>query len=148
MAIAVGAHAPTVPGVEEGRPRALIFYKVTCEVTQEVAPLLARFGTAYPGAVVGVGQDPRAALDAFAQTYGWDFPQEPDLAPYEASDAYGIASAPTVIVVDGEDRVADVVESWDRPGMNRASATLAGLVGAVPVEISTPDDGFADFKPG
>jgi hypothetical protein len=148
MAIAVGAEAPAVQGVRDGRPRALIFYKATCEVTQQVAPLLARLGPAYPGAVVGVGQDPQSDLDGFAATYGWAFPQVPDLAPYEASDAYGIVSAPTVIVIDAEDRVIDVVESWDRDGMNRASAALARLVGADPAVISTPDDGFPDFKPG
>jgi hypothetical protein len=148
MAIAVGAQAPAVAGVPEGRPRALIFYEADCPTTQLVAPLLARLGPAYPGAVVGVGQDPQADLDAFAETYGWGFPQVPDLAPYEASDAYGISTAPTLIVVDGEDRVADVVEAWDRDGMNRASATLARLMGADPVAVSTRGDGFPDFKPG
>ena len=64
---------------------------------------------------------------AFADTYAWRFPQVPDLAPYLASDAYGIVSAPTVVVVDGDGRVADVVESWDRDGINRASSNLAAL---------------------
>lgn len=72
----------------------------------------------------------------------------PDLPPYEASDAYGIMSAPTVIVIDARGTVADAVESWDRDGMNRVSATLAGLLGVEPAVLSTPDDGLPDFKPG
>ena len=70
-----------------------------------------------------MGQDPPDALTEFADAYAWRFPQGPDLPPYTASDAYDIVSAPTVVVIDGEGRVADLVESWDRDGVNRASST-------------------------
>ncbi len=148
MAIAVGTVAPPVDGVQIRGPRALVFYKVTCSVTQMAGSPLSRLGDAYPGAVAGVGQDLPDDLDAFAATYGWRFPQVPDLAPYTASDAYGIVSAPTVVVIDGEDRVADVVESWDRDGMNRASSTLADLLDVESATLSEPDDGLPAFKPG
>jgi hypothetical protein len=148
MAIAVGSDAAPVEGVGIDGPHALVFYKVTCGTTKLAGPPLSRLGDAYPGAVVGVGQDPPDALAAFAQTYAWRFPQVPDLVPYTASDAYGIVSAPTVVVVDGEGRVADVVESWDRDGVNRASATLAALLDAEPAIVSEPGDGLPDFKPG
>jgi hypothetical protein len=148
MAIAIGSRAPAVDGVGVVGPHALVFYKVTCSVTQMAGPPLARLGDAYPGTVVGVGQDPTRDLAAFAATYAWRFPQVPDLAPYPASNAYGIVSAPTVVVVDGEGLVADVVESWDRDGVNRASSTLAGLLHEEPVMLSEPDDGLPAFKPG
>jgi hypothetical protein len=51
-------------------------------------------------------------------------------------------------VVDDEGRVADVVESWDRDGVNRASATLAALLDVEPAIVSEPGDGLPDFKPG
>lgn len=146
MIIQVGARAPSMAVPDE--PRALVFYKVTCSVTEMAGQALGRLGRAYDGAVVGIGQDPQEALDGFAERHSWTFPQVSDLAPYEVSDAYGIASAPTVVVVDGEGRVADVVESWDREGLNRASATLAGLLGAEPVVLSTEADGLPAFKPG
>lgn len=146
MAIEVGAHAPRTARVKG--PHALVFYKVTCSVTEMAGPALARLGEAYPSAVVGIGQDPQVELDSFATRHGWGFAQTPDLAPYEVSNAYGIASAPTVIVIDGDERVADVVESWDREGLNRVSATLAGLLGAEPVILSTEADGLPAFKPG
>ena len=148
MAIQVGSVAPPVDGVDISRPHALIFYKVTCSTTQLAGPPISRLGDAYPGAVAGVGQDPPEALTAFAAAHGWRFPQVPDLAPYTASDAYGIVSAPTVVVVGGDARVAEVVESWDREGVNRASSTLAGLLGAEPVIVSEPGDGLPAFKPG
>src|SRR5262245_60504963 len=142
MAIEVGSAATPVEGVEANGPHALVFYKVTCGTTQLAGPPISRLGDAYPGSVVGVGQDPAEKLATFAETYAWRFPQVPDLAPYAASDAYGIVSAPTVVVVDGEGRVADVVESWDRDGVNRASATLAALLGSQPAIVSEPADGL------
>ena len=148
MAIAIGSRAPAVDGVGVVGPHALVFYKVTCSVTQMAGPPIARLGDAYPGTVVGVGQDPPDDLAAFAATYAWRFPQVPDLAPYTASNAYGIVSAPTVVVVDGEGLVADVVESWDRDGVNRTSSTLAGLLQAEPAILSEPGDGLPAFKPG
>ena len=148
MTIPIGSVAPRVDGVAISGPHALVFYKVTCSTTQLAGPPLSRLGDAYPGAVAGVGQDPPDALATFAVTYGWRFPQVADLAPYTASDGYGIVSAPTVVVVDGDGRVADVVESWDREGVNRVSSTLAGLLLAEPVIVSDPDDGLPGFKPG
>jgi hypothetical protein len=148
MAIQVGSAAPRVNGTGIGGPHALVFYKVTCSTTQLAGPPLSKLGDAYPGAVAGVGQDAPEDLATFAATYGWRFPQVPDLAPYTASNAYGIVSAPTVVVVDGAGRVADVVESWDREGMNRASSTLADLLHTEPATLSEPDDGLPAFKPG
>ena len=148
MAIAPGVEAPRFPDIELDRPRALVFYKSTCSVTEMAGPPLARLGEAFPDAVLGIGQDPQPTLDAFAGKLGWGFPQVPDLEPYEASDAYEIRSAPTVVVVDGDGRVAHVVESWDRDGMNEAAAVLADLLGTDAPTLSTPDDGLPDFKPG
>ena len=148
MAIEVGTPVPEVEGVDLDGPRALVFFKVTCDVTQLVSPALERLARAYPGRVIGVGQDPPPELDAFARTYGVTFPLVPDLAPYPASDGYGIASAPTAVAVDADGRVADVAESWDRGGWNRLSATLAGLLGVESVAVSEPGDGLPDFKPG
>jgi hypothetical protein len=148
MSISVGERAATVAGVDVAGPHALVFYKVTCGVTKMATPPIERLARAYPGLVVGVGQDPQADLDAFAAEFGLSFPQVPDLEPYVASDAYGILSAPTGVVVDADGVVAAVAESWDRPAWNRLAATLAGLVALPAVEVSEPGDGLPDFKPG
>ena len=143
-----GSAAPPVADVERHGPTALVFYKSTCAVTEMAGPPLAKLADAYPGAVIGVGQDPQPTLDGFADGLGWTFPQVTDLAPYVASNAYGIRSAPTVVVIDADGTVVDGMESWDREAMNRVSATLAGLLGVEPVTLSTPDDGLPEFKPG
>ena len=148
MAFPVGAQAPPVHGVDLPGPRALVFYRVTCGVTKMATPAMERLARAYPGLVVGVGQDPQTDLDAFASQHGLSFPQVPDLDPYEASDAYGVMSAPTAFVVDAGGAVAAVAESWDRPAWNGLSKVLAGLTGRTAVEVSEPGDGLPDFKPG
>lgn len=129
-------------------PLALVFYKVTCPTCQLAAPKLHGLEQAYPGHVQGVGQDPPEKLQAFADEYGFTVPVSSDAPPYEISNAYGIETVPTTFVIDGRGSVADVVEAWDREGLNRASKTLADLLGVEPVPISDPSDGLPAFKPG
>lgn len=148
MTIPIGSAAPQVAGTDIDPPHVLVFYKVTCPTCQMAAPVLDRFERAYPGRLIGVGQDPVGTLERFSDTYGMTFPSLPDEAPYEASNAYGIEHVPTLLVVDGEGIVADVVESWDRDGYNRASRTLAELLGTDVVVISEPSDGLPGFRPG
>jgi thiol-disulfide isomerase/thioredoxin len=147
--IEVGRAAPPVPGVTFGDgPLALVFYKVTCPVCQMAAPKVDVMAQTYPGRVIGVGQDPPAELERFGREFGMEIPALPDLPPYDASNAYGIESVPTLFVVDGNGTVADTVVSWDRDGYNRASARLATLLGVEPVTVSDPSDGLPPFRPG
>jgi hypothetical protein len=148
MAIAVGESAPDVMGANLAAPGAFVFFKVTCGTTKIATPAIERLAQAYPGRVVGVGQDPRVDLDAFASAFGLTLPLVPDLDPYPASDAYRIVSAPTAVAVTSDGSVAAVAESWDRAAWNRLSATLAEMLGVEPVSVSEPGDGLPSFKPG
>ena len=125
-----------------------MFFKVSCSTTQLATPAIERLAQAFPRKVIGVGQDPPDALDAFAREYGLSMPLVPDLDPYVASDAYGIESAPTAVAVDAEGRVLDVAESWDRDGWNRLAAALAGELEVAPPTVSEAGDGLPEFKPG
>jgi thiol-disulfide isomerase/thioredoxin len=147
--IAVGDAAPLVPDVsfDEG-PVALVFYKVTCPVCQMAAPKVDAMAGAYPGRVVGVGQDPADELQRFGREFGMDVPAVPDLPPYGVSNAYGIETVPTLVVIDSAGEVADAVVSWDRAGFNRASARLAELLGVEPAMVSDSSDGLPAFRPG
>jgi hypothetical protein len=148
MAIAIGDRAPRIDGVSLDGPHTLVFFKVTCSTTQLATPAIERLGEAYRGSVLGVGQDPRPALDRFARDHGLTLPLVPDLDPFEASDAYGITAAPTAIAVGADATVLDVAESWDRDAWNRLAVTFADALGVAPAVISEPDDGLPDFKPG
>lgn len=148
MAIAVGDRAPRIEGASQDGPHVIVFFKVTCSTTQIATPAIERLAQAYPGKVVGVGQDPPSALEGFAHDYALTLPLVPDLDPYEASDAYGIVSAPTAVAVGADERVLDVAESWDRDAWNRLSTHVAAELGIAPATVSDPDDGLPDFKPG
>jgi peroxiredoxin len=144
-----GSVAPAIDGVElDDGPTALFFYKVTCPVCRMSAPVATRFEVAYPGRIVGVGEDPAAALETFAQEHGVGFPSVSDPRPYQTSEAYGLEVVPTLFVVDGSGTIVETVESWDRAGYNRASRTLAGLTGLPYAEVSEDGDGLPVFRPG
>ncbi|MDP9296220.1 MAG: redoxin domain-containing protein [Actinomycetota bacterium] len=147
--LAPGSDAPGIDGVELGsEPRALFFYKVTCPVCQMAAPKAQAMEEAYPGTVVGIGEDPPDALAAFGEQYGMALPSVTDEEPFPASDSYGISSVPTLFLVDVNGVIEDVVQSWDRQGFNRVSARLAELTGSPYVEISDAADGLPSFRPG
>ena len=146
--IAPGTSAHPVAGVElEGEPRALWFYKVTCPVCQLAAPVAERLAEAFPGRVVGIGQDPEEKLRAFARRHGTTFETVSDPDPYPASAEYGLETVPTLVLIrDGQ--VDDVVESWDREGYNRIAARLADLTDQNATSVSDPGDGLPPFRPG
>jgi len=148
MAIATGAQAPPVEGATLEGPHVLVFFKVTCGTTQLATPAIERLARAFPGRVVGVGQDPQPALDSFASEYGLTLPLVPDLDPYEASDAYGIVSAPTAVAVADDGTVLEVAESWERDAWNRLAGEVADALGVPAATVSDSDDGLPDFKPG
>ena len=144
-----GDRAPEIPGVDFAKgPVALWFYKVTCPVCQMAAPKAEVLSQAYPGRVRGVGQDPEPKLASFAEEFGQRFETQPDLPPYPTSDAYGIRVVPTAVLVDREGTVRDVVESWDREGVNRLAGALAELTGSPAVTVSQAGDGLPPFRPG
>jgi thiol-disulfide isomerase/thioredoxin len=146
--IGTGATAPPIPGVDlRDGPRALWFYKVTCPVCQMAAPVAERLHQAFPRTVVGVGQDPLPRLEAFGSEFGASFHTVPDLPPYAVSEDFGIEVVPTLVVV-ADGKVADIVESWDRDGYNRAFRVLASLTGREAAAVSEESDGLPVFRPG
>jgi thiol-disulfide isomerase/thioredoxin len=122
-------------------PVVLAFFKTTCPVCQMAAPKVQALADARVR-VVAVGEDPPPAIQAYADRYGQKVRTVSEPAPYPVSDAYGLETVPTLVLVDGDTTVRDVVESWDRDGWNR----LAEAAGGVPV--SDDGDGLPPFRPG
>ncbi|MDQ6909739.1 MAG: peroxiredoxin family protein [Actinomycetota bacterium] len=75
------------------------FFKTTCPVCQMVGPKLTALMEA--GApVIGVGQDPPAKLQAYANNHGQRIPTVSESPPYELSTAFGLSVVPTLFRVD------------------------------------------------
>ena len=148
-AIARGSAAPAVPGLDfTAGPTALFFYKVTCPVCQMTAPAVQALHRAYPGRVAAVGQDPEPKLRAFETRFGLQVATQPDPTPYVLSSSYGVRVVPTTFLVGTNGVIVDVVESWDRDGLNALSAELAKLAGLAYAPISEVGDGLPAFRPG
>ena len=143
-----GDVAPVIPEVVFGDPVSLFFYKVTCPTCQLAAPTMRLFERAFPGRVVGIGQDPAAKLVLFAAEHDMGISSIEDVPPYAISEAYAVESVPTLFLVGGDARVIESVGAWDRDGFNRVAATLAELTNVEPVLVSRPGDGLPPFKPG
>ena len=145
----VGDVAPAIPGVTFGDgPRGLFFYKVTCPTCALAAPRMRAFEDAYPGRVIGIGQDPEEDLVRFTRENAMGIHSIADEPPYPSSDAYAVVSVPTLYLVGQDGRVMESVGAWDRTGFNRVAGRIADLTGADAVTISSPGDGLPDFKPG
>lgn len=145
----VGDVAPEIQAVDFGDgPVGLFFYKVTCPTCQLAAPTMRHFERAFPGRVVGVGQDPEPELARFTKEHEMGIASVEDAPPYPVSDAYAVESVPTLYLVGADGRVVEAVGAWDRDGFNHVASMLAELTGGEPVLVSTPDDGRPDFKPG
>jgi thiol-disulfide isomerase/thioredoxin len=146
--LAPGSAVPTAPSFDPAEgPKVVFFYKVTCPTCHMAAPKVQAFEEAYPGRILGVGQDPKDKLLPFARQFGMTFRSVPDVDPYDISNQWGIRVVPTAFLVDGG-TIVDTVESWDRDGLNGISERLADMTGSAYRQISDPGDGLPPFRPG
>jgi peroxiredoxin len=124
-----------------GGPVVLAFFKVTCPVCQMAAPKVQALADGGLH-VVGIGEDPPAALAAYADRYGQAVQTLSEPRPYRVSDAYGLTTVPTLVLVGADGVVQDTVVGWDRAKWN----ALATVAGGPPV--SKEGDGLPSFRPG
>jgi thiol-disulfide isomerase/thioredoxin len=122
-------------------PTIIAFFKVTCPVCKMAAPKIAAL--AESGArVVAVGEDPTPALATFRDQFAQRVPTVSEPAPYEVSEAYGVRSVPSLVLVGPDGVVVDSAGAWDREKWNALSQAAGG--GAV----SDESDGLPPFRPG
>src|SRR5271156_7240829 len=79
------------------------FFKISCPVCQFTFPFLERLYKRYGGdgvTFLGISQDDAKATKKFAGEYGVTFPMALDEKGYHASNAYGLTSVPTIVLID------------------------------------------------
>lgn len=133
-----------------GGPAVLFFYKGDCSASDAAAHVLPRLA-AVPGlAVAAVSQDGVQETESFSTVHrlaGSGVRVLVDPEPWPASEAYGVRSTPTFVLLGRGGRVEAVVEGWSRDAANGLAARAAALAGAQAPIVSTPADGPA-FRPG
>ena len=109
-----------------------------------------RLKTEFRIAVAVVSQDAPEATDGFSNahrlvTRGVRVLVDPE--PWPASDAFGILTTPTFVLLARGGTVAAVLEGWSRDDANALAASAAALAGAPAPVVSTPADG-PGYRPG
>lgn len=163
MTIAVGASAPpfaltddtggsvSLSGLTSDGPAVLAFFKTTCPTCRLAFPVIGeladRFGDHLP--VVAVSQDPLGKARPWLDELGFVGPVLDDASGgYEVSAAFELEAVPTIVVVDQDGTVRQVVAGWDRTGVNDVARQLGELTGLSTAPVSTENDGRPPFKPG
>lgn len=162
MPLAPGAAAPpfelpdasgaprSLAELTAGGPALLAFFKTTCPTCGLAFPVIGelerRYGDALP--VVAVTQTELATATAWLAGHGFAGPVlDDERARFRVSDAYGVRSVPTLVLVENG-RVVATSEGWDRDRMNRWAADLGAATGREAPPVSVEGDGRPVYKPG
>jgi thiol-disulfide isomerase/thioredoxin len=130
-----------------GRAQALFFFKVECPTCPLAAPAVERLRRVYPALeVVAVSQNALAAARPWLIAHGLAATVALEGESYPASNAFGLLTVPTLVLIGPDGRIAAVKEGWTRAGYDELAAQAADLLGAPPVKIA-PVDG-PPFQPG
>lgn len=139
-------------GLSGDRPALLFVYKGDCGASELAAAVLPRFSVIRELPVVAISQDAPGEAVAFAAAHGWQGAVRlfVDDEPWPASEALGIASTPTWILLGRGGRVDRVSTGWSRDEANDLAAAAAALVGAAgpPPKVGRPEDAGPAFRPG
>lgn len=139
MPLKVGSSAPdfTLKDVE-GREyefhtlegyKLLVFYKVTCPTCQLTLPFVEKMFRSYRGGInfLGIVQDSPKEAEDFASKYGLTFPQLIDAPDYEVSLAYDVQVVPTIYLIDPDNRIVFVEESFVKSSLEKLNEELAKI---------------------
>lgn len=98
-------------------------------------------------ALWGVSQDDRDVSRKFASKQHSTFPVLLD-GDLRVSRAYDPSFVPTLVLVDQESRIKDTVVAFDKAGLNRLAAEIAGRLQTQAAMVAPTDDGNPPFRPG
>lgn len=127
-------------------PVLLVFFKITCPVCQLTLPFLDRvYRERNPEsmAIYGISQDEAEWTRDFNRQFGVTFPILLDTHAnhYEASNAFGISTVPSLFLVERDGRISWVLEGFQK----RAIRTLAGKAEVNPFR---PGEYVPEWKAG
>ena len=154
--ISVGAEIPdatveldgtTVPIADlAGRPLLLVFEKESCPTCVLAMPVFSQWSRFSPDVeVLAVSQDGKDTTEQFFRSAGIDMPVAYDHDPYTASEAFGLTSVPSLVLID-DGKVIWAGEGWHRGKVDELGALLEDLSGRT-VAMDGLDD-LPPWKPG
>ncbi|MBI3661700.1 MAG: TlpA family protein disulfide reductase [Acidobacteria bacterium] len=132
-------------------PVVAAFFKITCPVCQFTFPFLERLYKAHSGdavSFVGISQDNGRDTKEFLTEYGLTFPGVMDEEGYPVSNAYGLTTVPTLLLIapDGKVRVSSV--GFGKEDIEKIANELGQHFQKAPAKVFLPGEAVPDYKPG
>jgi peroxiredoxin len=124
-------------------PALIAFFKTTCPVCQLTLPFLERIHKAGTLPVYAISQDDAEDTREFNREFGLTLPTLLDSArsDYQASNAFGISSVPSMFLIERGGGIARVIEGWSK----RDVESLGGLAGA---QVFRQGENVPEWKAG
>ena len=132
-------------------PVVLAFFKVSCPVCQFTFPFLERISERYSGegvSVIGVSQDDTRPTREFNQEFGVKFPTLIDDNGYPVSNAYGLTTVPTVLLMAPNGLIKIGGAGFSKSDLTSIAEELARHRKLPAVALFRSDEVVPDFKPG
>jgi peroxiredoxin len=132
----------------------LAFFKITCPVCQMTFPFLERIHAAGRLPIYGISQNDAADTRAFNREFGVTFPTllDTEESGFPVSNDYGIASVPTLFLVEPDGTVSFVSEGWSRKEIawlgNQAADQSANQLANQSANQSANQTGVTVFREG
>lgn len=137
----------------EHGPVVAAFFKISCPVCQYTFPFLERLYQRYGGdgvTFLGISQDDARDTKDFAKEFGGTFPMVLDEKSkgYVVSNAYGLTSVPTILLVD-TDGIAKIVSmGFDKKRLESIAAALAERKKLSATPLFRVNESVPELKPG
>jgi peroxiredoxin len=124
-------------------PVLLAFFKVSCPVCQLTLPFLERIRSSGRLPIFAVSQNDADDTRAFQHRFGVALPTllDSEKDGFPVSNAFGIASVPTLFLVEKDCSVSRVIEGWSKAEIE----SLGALAGVKPFRTN---DSVPEWKPG
>ncbi len=127
------------------------FFKTSCPVCQFTFPFLERLHKAYgtDGATfLGISQDDAADTKDFLFEYRITFPAAVDDDGYPASNAYGLTTVPTVLLIAPDGKVLVSSVGFVKADLEQISAEIGKHLKREPAPLFMPGEVVPENKPG
>jgi len=141
----------SLAGFLDKGPVVLAFFKVSCPVCQFTFPFLQRISERYSGdgiSVIGVSQDDVRSTKEFNQEFGVKFSTLIDDNGYPVSNAYGLTTVPTVLLIAPDGRIKIGGSGFSKNDLASIANELAQHKKISALPLFRPDEIVPDFKPG
>lgn len=132
-------------------PVVVAFFKVSCPVCQFTLPYVQRLADRYAGdgvTFLAISQDDARDTKAFNEEYGVRIPTLLDTQGYPVSNAYGLTTVPTILLIGTDNKVLVSEMGFNKGDLETIADELAERRKLPPAPLFRPDESVPAHRPG